>query len=76
MKLTSPNLNYFTIMGALVLYTGCVIYVTPSSSLDVIEHVCRVSDTINSLYMMNIAVCIKQIVLKFSSYWVTWECWS
>ena len=42
-KLTSPNLNYFIILGALFLYAGAVFRVTPSTSLDVWVHVCRVS---------------------------------
>lgn len=49
MKLTSPNLNYFIILGALSLYIGSLIRVTPSTSLVVWDHVCRVSGDENWL---------------------------
>lgn len=49
MKLTSPNLNYFIILGALSLYIGSLIRVTPSTSLVVWDHVCRVSGEENWL---------------------------
>ena len=67
MKLTSPNLNYFIIAGALLMYTAGITQVTPSSSLEVMEHMCRVSETINSLHMRDIAVCTEtNLVLSFN----------
>ena len=54
-------------MGALLMYTAGITQVTPSDSLDVMEHMCRVSDTINCLRMMNIAVCMEtNLVLSFN----------
>ena len=65
-KLTSPNLNYFIIAGALLMYTAGITQVTPSSSLNVMEHMCRVSDAINSLCIMNKAVSMQtNLVLSF-----------
>ena len=67
MKLTSPNLNYFILTGAVLMYISSVTYVTPSSSFDVMEHVCRVSDTINSSCMMDVAFCMDtNSVLNFN----------
>ena len=51
-KLTSPNLNYFIHLGALSLYVGSLIRVTPSTSLAVWDHVCRVSNTHATTYYM------------------------
>ena len=66
-KLTSPNLNYFILTGAVLMYIGCVTYVTPSTSFDVMDHVCCVSDTINSSCMMNVAFCMDtNSVLNFN----------
>lgn len=43
-KLTSPNLNYFIILGVISLYIGCFVQVIPTTSLLVWDYFCQVSD--------------------------------
>ena len=42
-KLTTPNLNYFIILGSLMLNTVCALRVIQSTSLEVWFALCQVS---------------------------------
>lgn len=42
-KLTSPNLNYFIIAGAIIMYASTFFYVLPTTSVVLIQACCIVS---------------------------------
>ncbi len=43
MRITSPNLSYVIVAGAVVLYIDVVLTVVPTSDKDVVSVLCNVS---------------------------------
>ncbi len=49
-KLTSPNLNYLTVVGAIVLYIEVYLTVVQTKSQDTVSVLCNVSLTVRSVH--------------------------
>ena len=54
--MTSPNLNYFIILGALFLYLSCMARVAPAANLFILSHLCRVSYSTIYYYVMHMQI--------------------